>query len=105
MTRYDNIILVEMSTAEDDIVQCMAPGPKPKHTELLSIRVEPELRKVIEKLAEEDSRTLSQMARLLLINGIPQTRVGRWLEEGEKEAFTSFMALRGIHPTLKPKKK
>ena len=44
----------------------MAPGPKPKYHELISLRIEPGLRKLLEELAEEEDRTTSQMARILL---------------------------------------
>ena len=44
----------------------MAPGPKPKYHELISLRLEPELRRLLEELAEEEDRTTSQMARILL---------------------------------------
>jgi predicted transcriptional regulator len=48
----------------------MVPGPKPKYHELISLRLEPELRKLLEELAEEEDRTTSQMARILLRDGL-----------------------------------
>jgi predicted transcriptional regulator len=48
----------------------MAPGPKPKYHDLISLRLEPELRKLLEELAEEEERTTSQMARILLRDAI-----------------------------------
>lgn len=49
-----------------DTFMSMAPGPKPKHTESMSLRLEPELRKILLELAEREDRTPSQMARILL---------------------------------------
>ena len=48
----------------------MVPGPIPKYHELISLRLEPELRKLLEELAEEEDRTTSQMARILLRDGL-----------------------------------
>jgi hypothetical protein len=44
----------------------MSPGPKPRHTDYVTLRIEPEVRKLVEELAAEEERTMSQMTRILL---------------------------------------
>jgi hypothetical protein len=40
-------------------------------TELLQIRIEPELRKALEKLAESNALSISSQVRMLIKKGIP----------------------------------
>ena len=44
----------------------MKPGPKPKHTDYVTLRIEPELRKLVEAVAMQEERTVSQMMRILI---------------------------------------
>jgi len=44
----------------------MKPGPKPKHTDYVTLRIEPELRNLVEELASQEDRTVSQMTRILI---------------------------------------
>ena len=44
----------------------MKPGPKPKHTDYVTLRIEPELRNLVERLAAQEERTVSQMTRILI---------------------------------------
>jgi predicted transcriptional regulator len=48
----------------------MSPGPKRKYSGYLSIRLEPELRKLLQIIADQQERTASQMARILLRSAI-----------------------------------
>lgn len=48
----------------------MCPGPQKKFSSLLAVRLEPEMRKLLEKVAEREDRTASQMARILIREGI-----------------------------------
>jgi predicted DNA-binding protein len=50
----------------------MCPGPQKKYSSLLAVRLEPEMRKLLENLAEREERTASQMARILLRNAIKE---------------------------------
>ena len=60
----------------------MAPGPKPKYHELISLRIERGLRKLLEELAEEEDRTTSQMARILLRDALAAK--GKKIKKPEK---------------------
>jgi len=44
----------------------MKPGPKPRHTDSVTLRIEPELRNLVERLAAQEERTVSQMTRILI---------------------------------------
>ena len=44
----------------------MKPGPKPKQTDHVTLRIEPELRKLVEEIAAQEERTMSQMTRILV---------------------------------------
>ena len=44
----------------------MKPGPKPKQTDHVTLRIEPDLRKLVEIIAAKEERTMSQMARILI---------------------------------------
>jgi len=44
----------------------MKPGPKPKHTDHVALRIEPDLRKLVEEIAAQEERTISQMTRILI---------------------------------------
>lgn len=48
----------------------MCPGPQKKYSSLLAVRLEPEMRKLLEKVAEWEERTASQMARILIREGL-----------------------------------
>ena len=48
----------------------MCPGPQKKYSSLLAVRLEPEMRKLLEKVAEREERTASQMARILIQKGL-----------------------------------
>ncbi len=48
----------------------MCPGPQKKFSSLLAVRLEPEMRKLLEKVAEREERTASQMARILIREGL-----------------------------------
>ena len=64
----------------------MAPGPKPKYHELISLRIEPGLRKLLEELAEEEDRTTSQMARILLRDALAaKGKKIKKLEKGSRQ--------------------
>jgi predicted transcriptional regulator len=49
---------------------------------LISLRLEPELRKLLEELAEEEDRTTSQMARILLRDALAAK--GKKIKKPEK---------------------
>jgi hypothetical protein len=53
----------------------MTKGPKPLHGSTIGVRIEPALRMILEALAQDEQRTLSQMARILLTEAI-QVRLG-----------------------------
>ena len=44
----------------------MKPGPKPKQTNYVTLRIEPELRTLLEAVATQEERTVSQMTRILI---------------------------------------
>ena len=46
------------------------PGPKKRYEGYLSLRLEPELRMLLEEMAGKEERTASQMARILLREAI-----------------------------------
>ncbi len=57
----------------------MPRGPKPKYSDHLALRLEPELRKWLEEMAAKEQRTASQMARILLQEGreVRESRKGK----------------------------
>jgi len=59
----------------------MPRGPKPKYSDHLALRLEPELRKWLEEMAAMEQRTASQMARILL----QEARGAREPKKGKKK--------------------
>ena len=64
----------------------MSPGPKQKYSDHLSIRLEPELRELLQMIAEEQERTASQMARILLRNSIEEWPTIKGKRRGRKNS-------------------
>jgi predicted transcriptional regulator len=54
----------------------MPRGPKPKYSDHLALRVEPDFRRLLEEMAEGEKRTPSQMARILLEEAIEARKAG-----------------------------
>jgi hypothetical protein len=48
----------------------MPKGPKPLHSSNIGVRIEPVTRSMLEMLAREEKRTISSMARILLVEAI-----------------------------------
>jgi hypothetical protein len=48
----------------------MTKGPKPLHSSNIGVRIEPLTRHLLEMLAKEEKRTISSMARILLVEAI-----------------------------------
>ncbi len=48
----------------------MTKGPKPLHASNIGVRIEPLTRHLLEMLAKEEKRTISSMARILLVEAI-----------------------------------
>jgi hypothetical protein len=48
----------------------MTKGPKPFHSSNIGVRIEPLTRTLLESLAREEKRTISSMARILLVEAI-----------------------------------
>jgi hypothetical protein len=48
----------------------MPKGPKPLHSSNIGVRIEPVTRSMLEMLAREERRTISSMARILLVEAI-----------------------------------
>jgi hypothetical protein len=48
----------------------MPKGPKPLHSSNIGVRIEPLTRSLLEMLARDEKRSLSSMARILLIEAI-----------------------------------
>lgn len=48
----------------------MTKGPKPLHSSNIGVRIEPLTRTLLESLAREEKRTISSMARILLVEAI-----------------------------------
>ena len=59
----------------------MPRGPKPKYSDHLALRLEPELRKWLEEMAAKEQRTASQMARILF----QEARGAREPKKGKKK--------------------
>lgn len=56
----------------------MKPGPKPKQTDHVTFRIEPELRKLVEGFAAREERTMSQMARILIREAVSAREARKW---------------------------
>lgn len=48
----------------------MTKGPKPLHSSNIGVRIEPLTRHFLEMLARDEKRTISSMARILLVEAI-----------------------------------
>lgn len=53
------------------------PGPKKRYEGYLSLRLEPDLRRMLEEMAVEEDRTSSQIARILLREAIAARKKGK----------------------------